>query len=989
MRTHDNAWTGTGSGLKGKGTHRSWPQLPEELVRHITTYYLWNRAAAADVPLTWDARELWHNRILYSNIRDAFDLERTLMSVCPQWGRAIESHLFWQQAVTLIDPTDSLAHLAIVIPPPQDLSRSSLTPLRPYRLSPYRHFRQIISCSCLVCRINQPATTRGLMIARRTISSLLGELMDHIPHITLCREHDHRRLTFCGVCLRETPMYQLSAPAATLYAAVGAGGGGVPGISQPDQAGIVENEDEETFPGIEATCRSCRNEWLWKKASLNSRDQEAIGGIEMTSDDWETRQLVDGFIEMAEGTITDVINLAREKYWLRKFTRLGDMMQQALAAAKFNSSASAAAAYTMGSESGVRGLDELMQLEEGGVKDLALGDWARTRILDGFWISPADIWYHNVVPGKPLDMPAVHPCPWTIDNSHTTDPPQPPHQQHPSPSIAKAEIPPSFVLCEQAFIAHGQQLRLILLPAMKNIVRRIAIECALAEGGAEDPTLKASRMTLEQVLSILREEEGIWFDGYDWVERRRNDEEARRSQRQQQRRGGGEEDARSTTSSGSPRGESDSSTTPSPPPLSDEGDNTGKKKGDSTSSTMDWDTAMATIQNKVLIPVEPVLNPPRILRSIPYVPLTTEHLPQFSLDAVKNIWREACAPLYHCRCRICERAVAAANAPSSPTVPQQQQQQSQYRQPPPHPQSQPISQTQRYQDNSSIVLQQPYQQQQHEVVKSPVQIELREVSEVEFVEEDGGAEIEEIEEEEYDLSEEEEEEEEESESGHVDSRRHLREEEEEEEEEERMSLRIPPAPVLTQTRKRSSDEIEDREDRARSGSPPKRQRKTTTTVEVELVVRQERERVQRKRSSQELDEEDEYDDDYGSEEESSRGRGRGGQGEEEFDCERVERSRRRKKQKKRPRVGDIDVYDDDGGGGGRGKDDVVVGSLSPAVWTDVEVREGGGGDGDDVTSTTSTTTTSLISRSVSREGENRRERSRSVTVSEGDVGLYR
>ena len=35
---------------------------------------------------------------------------------------------------------------------------------------------------------------------------------------------------------------------------------------------------------------------------------------------------------------------------------------------------------------------ELMQLtEESGVRDLALGDWARARILNGHWFSPADI----------------------------------------------------------------------------------------------------------------------------------------------------------------------------------------------------------------------------------------------------------------------------------------------------------------------------------------------------------------------------------------------------------------------------------------------------------------------------------------------------------------------------------------------------------------------------------------------------------------------
>lgn len=420
--------------------------------------------------------------------------------------------------------------------------------------------------------------------------------------------------------------------------------------SADPQVAVLENEDEETWPGVEATCRNCRHEWLWKKASLNPRDQEAIGGVEMTSDDWETRQSVEGFVELAEGTIIDVINLAREKYWLRKFTRLGDMMQQALAAAKFNgypsrsSSLRADGDYgswdeALAEEEEEEEDTELMQLEEGGVKDLALGDWARTRILDGYWVSPADIWYRNSVPGKALDMSAVHPCPWTIEDRKEI--------AHPSPAVVDAEIPPSFSLCEQAFIAHGQQLRLILLPAMKNIVRRIAIECALADS-SEDPTLKASRMTLEEVGRILREEEGVWFDGYDWIERRRNDDEAQRSRRDDGHSGGAalrEDDARSpmsATSSGESGGSNTTSpvlstttlqTTPSPPPLTDE-------KKDPHASSLGLEERSydaASIAEKVVIPVEPVLNPPRILRSIPYIPITLAHLPQYSIDAFKNV----------------------------------------------------------------------------------------------------------------------------------------------------------------------------------------------------------------------------------------------------------------------------------------------------------------------------------------------------------------
>lgn len=888
------------------------------------------------------------------------------MCVCPQWGLALESHLFWQQAITLIDPTDSLTHLSIIAPPQHSYTA------RPYRLSPYRHYRQIITCSCLVCRINNPATSRALMNAKRTINSyLFGGL------IPLCREHEHRKLAFCGLCLRESQVFEFANNPA-LYAT---GGGAL-----VNEVGILENEDDETFPGVEATCRSCRHEWLWKKAAASPLDQAALGGPELCSDDWETRQSVDGFIELAEGTVVDVINLAREKYWLRRETRLGDMMQQALAAAKFNSSSNTTtslrssttlrAAYGTTQqwpgddevaeeelleeeeESSGEEDTELMQLEEGGVKDLALGDWARTRILDGYWISPADLWYRHHVPGKPLDVPAVHPCPWTLDSSRSSpviattttidtehDPAE--EQQHPSPSTTKAPIPPSFNLCEQAFIAHGQQLRLILLPAMKNIVRRIAIECALdnlelspGSGMVTDPTLRASRMSLEEVMRLLREEEGVWYEGYDWVERRRSDIEREQSEHQRRRSGVVEEheDAEGcspqSTTGGRERGDSSSSsvgstttspvlstttlqTTPSPPPLSttDESDNNNNAKTKDClppsplAVAMVLPTAEEVIQNKVLIPVEQVLNPPKVLRSIPHVPVTVAHLPQFSLDAFKNIWREACSPLYHCRCRICERAVAAANtaANTSPTTHHRQV-------PPPPPPSSPPRQT-----GSPIVLQQPYRTQSKRA-QSPVQIQLREVSVFEY--EFAGAEenydgvreaiddFDEVEEEEgveYDS--------EDLESvsssawslsrgGRGGAAERLREEEEEEEEAGEgggrgVTLRIPPVVTVSgRTRKRSSDELDDNDDHhedrkedrhsgGRVGSPTKRQRKnaplnTSATLHADRV-----ERVQRKRSSEELDDGSEEDDDSDQRERVS--------------------TRRSVKQKKRPRIGDLSV----------------------------------------------------------------------------------
>ena len=58
--------------------------------RLITNHYLWDLAATSYCPSTWDARKLWHPRMVYTCIRDSIELEKSIMSVCPEWRRASE-----------------------------------------------------------------------------------------------------------------------------------------------------------------------------------------------------------------------------------------------------------------------------------------------------------------------------------------------------------------------------------------------------------------------------------------------------------------------------------------------------------------------------------------------------------------------------------------------------------------------------------------------------------------------------------------------------------------------------------------------------------------------------------------------------------------------------------------------------------------------------------------------------------------------------------
>ncbi|EPQ55366.1 hypothetical protein GLOTRDRAFT_121520 [Gloeophyllum trabeum ATCC 11539] len=539
MASTSDASTTTIPLYKGKFTNRSWHQLPPEIIRLIATHYLLDVSPSSYCPQTWEIPQFWPMRMMYTVLRDALQVEK-LMQICPSWHTAIETHLFWQHACAVIDPHDLLLAHSIIQPNPNSAATATAN-ARPVRLSPFQHFRNITSCSCYVCRINHPYQDHGLTSWKRNVHTYwLGT-------VPSCREH--RKATFCGLCLREAPPMEL----------------------------------EEQYNAVLA--------------------------------------------------------LAQEKLWLRKHTKLPDMLQQAIAASRYASR-----------EEGYSSTDDLSEDEEedpellsiteeaGGVRDLAINDFARNRILDGYWFSPADQWYGHTNGDRSPIVRAIHPCPWSLDQEDGDE-----NTLHPRPATVRAETPPSFQLCEAVYRAYQKQMRIVLLPAMNNIVRKIVIECA---ADRVDPALRASRMEMEDVAAALRDE-SMWYNGIDWLERRAN---KKREERDRLRREE-EEDRESSTSSKSDDSHATSpvlststlGTTPSPPPLV-------TKKDDEVEGL-----------RQVPIPVSPVLETPRLLHPIPYIPVTTSHMPPFSQEAFKMVWREACQPLYQCRCKICERAMIKAN----------------------------------------------------------------------------------------------------------------------------------------------------------------------------------------------------------------------------------------------------------------------------------------------------------------------------------------
>lgn len=529
----------------------------------------------------------------------------------------VENHNFWQQACHLIDPNDMLAQHRYIQTTASSGGSNANTTF--FRLSLHRHFRNMYRYSCIVCRINCPWTNNGLACAKRfSPTAWLG-------FVPVCREH--RKASFCGLCLREAPALEVE--------------------SEYSYVCCVENDDDETWPGIDATCRNCRIETLWRIAGRQRGDKEAIGGPSFESPDWEIRQAVESFIEMGEGTIHDVLNTAREKYWMRKHTKLADMLSQALAANRYATRTEAGeTGYVSDEEMSDEEDDlELLSLTEdsGGVKELAMLDWARSRILDGYWISPYDHW-ENLIPYGRECVPTEHPCPWhkgatftgalEEGEAETSDE----ELLHPRPKTVTVPPPPTESLSEFGHKAYLRAMQNVLSPAMRNLVRKIVIECT-ADG--VDPTLKASRLTLEDVIRELRDE-AMWFNGIDWLERRAN-----RAREDVARGTSGTADEDDCSSSSRSDGSHTTSpvlstttlqTTPSPPPS---GDSTSKEDDSSAAASSPTPTTPAIVLPSsapaIPIPVAPVLKSPTLIHPIPYIPVTISHLPRHSYSIVWTV----------------------------------------------------------------------------------------------------------------------------------------------------------------------------------------------------------------------------------------------------------------------------------------------------------------------------------------------------------------
>ncbi|KAI5826132.1 hypothetical protein K523DRAFT_419474 [Schizophyllum commune Tattone D] len=696
---------------KGKIT-RSWPQLPPEVVRLIATHLLLQSSRTGHVPHAFKQPQHWQQRMLYDVLRN-FNVLEKMYETCPQWGAALDYHLFYNHALTVMDPHNHLGHLAVVRVKSNSSSAATI------RVAPARHFRQIYTNTCIVCRINHPTTSQGLSQCRR-----YHRPPSFYSYAGMCTEHWKRRLFFCGVCMRDSPpqemgeyQYQQVHPSAVVA--------------------VHENEDEETWPGVHATCRACRGQALWNRVKDSADDVAAIGGPRLSGEmdwdftgdvDWETALSRDAFLTWGDGAVEDVLTLARDKYWLRKHTKIRDLLEQLLESTAYEMEVTgqrprrrATMTPEVGSNAdyddsdvsddevyGVEDEDGSHYREEAQIRPLALLDWARNRILDGHWLAPSEqllISYGHIetdyaAGGKDEDfiVAARHPCPWFTDEEDTDENDTARGIAHPRISSVTLDLPSNTGLLRAVDGAFAQAMRTLLLPALKNLVRKLVQECSAdaastrAERAASlsspqsspvlpartlpvkrlptDPAVRAARLSLEDVMDQLREE-STWIEGIDWVARReyRREDERREEASAKEK---ADEEMNDNHTESPPT--SSSTASHSLPPDSDLPMAEGEAKSEEDATKVAEQEAMDEDAASITIAVDPVLENPRTMPAVPYIPISIAHLPEKSRRAIWEVWREACAPLYHCRCRICVRAqTVASGAEGSQTVQQNEQ----------------------------------------------------------------------------------------------------------------------------------------------------------------------------------------------------------------------------------------------------------------------------------------------------------------------------
>ncbi|KIY70538.1 hypothetical protein CYLTODRAFT_451575 [Cylindrobasidium torrendii FP15055 ss-10] len=369
---------------------------------------------------------------------------------------------------------------------------------------------------------------------------------------------------------------------------------------------LTNSSDYQSFPAARMVCRSCRTTTRpWKEYQF----------------DEESKRAITSYIDWGEGSAQKTVEYCLDRAWLKKHTRVAEHVE--LAKATYEAERADRVIYDSDDEmlpdSDEDDEEEELERIESLAQDSAVNAWARNRILCGLWLLPSDQW---ISPMHPIEMARSHPFSTVADTGAP-------------PRLDNFEAPPSWPMVQSANREFRRELCNVLLPPLTNIMRRLVMQGA--------STKDVERTTLDELAVMLREE-GTWWDGWNWTRRPPVSED------------GSEDSAPSTTATPESPVLSTSTlqTTPSPPP-------TKSKGGDLT-----VEIASSPVAAPRQILVAPVLEHPRQIRDVPFLPDDITSLPAESRSAIMKVWRQACSPLYACECNVCERTRAEHTAAQEP-----------------------------------------------------------------------------------------------------------------------------------------------------------------------------------------------------------------------------------------------------------------------------------------------------------------------------------
>ncbi|KAF8525991.1 hypothetical protein BU17DRAFT_41141, partial [Hysterangium stoloniferum] len=492
--------------LRGKRAVHNWSNLPSEVLRSVCSTPHSSSDPEICTPTAWLHQDFHYQRSIFETLRDAHDVQR-IMRVCPQWHYALINIDFWQAACRKLDRLDIATRSLVNRDVKVEVVGSTTDNVDARLRRNFNHFHTLSQVCCIPCRINRPASKEGICNVKTTLATA------PFGQVSVCK--GHRNNSFCGVCLKDVSI---------------ASHGDHNQLAKVPES-LFENEDFDTWPTVHTTCFHCRRDALLRIAALYSNPSvnllDFIGGPTLDGKDYEARSTVDNFVDMAEGGVNDVITVVLERQWLRVNTNLGSLLDQAVASARYSRAEMEdyESEEEMLSDDEEESYDMLQSQEENGVRTLAITAWARARILDGNWITPADVWCMNTgqVPvdsawDPSLLTPTVHPVPHSLQTSPSnnsssstsemedvmsTEPGPPTQHMIHYPPLDIHTTMPSYRFAQITANHFRTTFRDIIFEPMRTIVLRIMNEAQMA---AQDPCVRLAKLDMDDVLILLRDE---------------------------------------------------------------------------------------------------------------------------------------------------------------------------------------------------------------------------------------------------------------------------------------------------------------------------------------------------------------------------------------------------------------------------------------------------------------------------------------------------